>query len=67
MLVTLWNPADEEQDVQFTLFFYGGRYKRPLHLALRATRGFNVSEIVQNQIPKKLRNKRDWSTRGFRG
>lgn len=50
-MVTLWNPADEEQDLQFTLFFSGGHYKLPLHLGPRATRGFNISEIVQNQIP----------------
>ena len=50
-MVTLWNPADEAQELQFTLFFSGGQYKLPLHLGPRATRGFNISEVVQNQIP----------------
>jgi hypothetical protein len=54
-MVTLWNPADEAQDFVLTLFFAlpngGGHYLWPLHLEARATRTFNVSEIVQNQIP----------------
>lgn len=49
-MVTLWNPADEAQDFVFTLFFAGGHYRYPLHLEARATRMFNLSEIIQNQI-----------------
>ena len=52
-MVTLWNPADEEQDLVFTLFFSGGHYDLPVHLGPRATRMFNISEILQNQIPDK--------------
>lgn len=50
-MVAVWNPADEAQDFAFTLFFAGGHYVVPLHLEARATRTFNVSEIVQNQVP----------------
>jgi hypothetical protein len=50
-MVTLWNPADEPQDLVFELFFSGGHYAFPVHLDARATRTFNASEIVQNQIP----------------
>jgi hypothetical protein len=50
-MVTIWNPADEAQDYVFTLFFEGGHYLLPLHLEGRETREFNVSEILQNQIP----------------
>jgi hypothetical protein len=50
-MVAVWNPADETQDFVFTLFFSGGHYIFPLHLEARATRTFNVSEIVQNQVP----------------
>jgi len=50
-MVTLWNPADEEQDFVFTLFFSGGHYNLPIHLSPRATRMFNLSELVQNQVP----------------
>jgi hypothetical protein len=50
-MVTLWNPADEAQDFKFTLFFDGGHYALPLHVGPRETRGFNVSEIIQNQVP----------------
>jgi hypothetical protein len=50
-MVTVWNPADEAQDFVITLFFAGGRYALPLHLEARATRMFNISEIVHNQIP----------------
>jgi hypothetical protein len=50
-MVAVWNPADETQDLVFTLFFTGGHYIFPLHLEAKATRTFNVSEIVQNQVP----------------
>jgi hypothetical protein len=50
-MVAIWNPADEAQDFVFTLFFAGGHYALPIHLEARATRTFNVSEIVQNQVP----------------
>ncbi|HLK03908.1 MAG TPA: hypothetical protein VKT53_05665 [Candidatus Acidoferrum sp.] len=50
-MVTLWNPADEDQDFVLTLFYTGGRYALPIRLAARATRMFNISEIIQSQIP----------------
>jgi len=50
-MVTLWNPADEAQDFVFTLYFSGGHYALPIHLDPRATRMFNVSEVIHNQIP----------------
>lgn len=50
-MVTVWNPADESQDYRFALFFAGGHYRFPIHLEPRSTRVFNISEIIQNQIP----------------
>jgi hypothetical protein len=50
-MVTVWNPADEAQDFTFTLLFEGGHYLLPLHMQARETRSFNVSEIIQNQVP----------------
>jgi hypothetical protein len=50
-MVTLWNGADEEQDLVFTLFFSGGQYAYPLRLPPRATRTFNISEILNSSIP----------------
>lgn len=50
-MVTIWNPADESQDYRFTLMFKGGHYQLPLHLEARATRSFDISEIIQTQIP----------------
>jgi len=50
-MVTIWNPADETQDFLFTLYFGGGHYRLPIHLEPRATRTFNISEVIQNQIP----------------
>lgn len=52
-MVTLWNPADEEQDFIFVIFFSGGRYSYPVHLNPRASRMFNISEITNSQIPDK--------------
>lgn len=50
-MVTVWNPADESQDFRFTLSFTGGHYQLSIHLEPRATRTFNISEVIQNQIP----------------
>ena len=50
-MVTVWNPADEPQEFLFTLLFTGGHYRLPIRLKERATRIFNISEIIQNQIP----------------
>src|SRR5581483_6257208 len=50
-MVTVWNPADESQTLVFTLFFTGGHYNIPVRLGPKATRMFNISEIIQNQIP----------------
>jgi len=50
-MITIWNPADEEQNFVFTLSFSGGSYKYPVLLGPRATRSFNVSEIIHNQLP----------------
>ncbi|MGB8476679.1 MAG: hypothetical protein WCE61_21570 [Candidatus Acidiferrum sp.] len=50
-MVTVWNPADEAQDFLFTLSFTGGHYRLPIHLGPRATQTFNISEVIQNQIP----------------
>lgn len=50
-MVTLWNPADDPQDFTFTLFFAGGRYELPLHMEGRVSRSFNISEIIENEIP----------------
>src|ERR1700735_5496913 len=50
-MVTIWNPADEAQDFVFTLFFDGGHYSLPLHMQPKETRAFNISEVIQNQVP----------------
>jgi hypothetical protein len=50
-MVALWNPADEEQDLVFEIFFSGGHYLLPARLGPRATRTFNISELIHNQIP----------------
>jgi hypothetical protein len=50
-MVTVWNPADEAQDFLFTLFFEGGHYLLPLQMQPRETRSFNISEVIQNQVP----------------
>jgi hypothetical protein len=50
-MVTLWNPADENQDLVFTLTFAGGHYLFPVHLGPKATQMFNVSEIISNHMP----------------
>ena len=50
-MVTLWNPADEAQDFLFTLMYSGGHYAYPVHLDPRATRMFNISEVIRSQVP----------------
>lgn len=50
-MTTLWNAADEAQDLAITFFFSGGHYELPVHLAPRATYAFNMSEIIANGMP----------------
>jgi hypothetical protein len=50
-MVTIWNPADEAQDLVFKLFFTGGHYSYPVHLAARATQTLNISDLIENQTP----------------
>jgi hypothetical protein len=50
-MVTLWNPADEAQDLIFRLNFPGGHYNLPIQLGPKATRMFNVSEVIASQVP----------------
>jgi len=50
-MVTLWNPADEAQDLIFRLDYPGGHYSFPIHLGPKATQMFNISEIVNSQTP----------------
>jgi hypothetical protein len=50
-MVTLWNPVDESQDFVFKIFFSGGHYLLPVHLAARATHVFNLSEVIEAQSP----------------
>ncbi len=50
-MVTLWNPADEPQDFNFTLSFAGGHYASPIHLEPRATLMFNISELLRSTAP----------------
>jgi len=50
-MVTVWNAADEAQDLIFKLLYTGGHYSFPIHLGPRATQTLNISEIIQNQIP----------------
>jgi hypothetical protein len=50
-MVTVWNPADESQDYVFTLLYAGGQHRTPIHLSARATQSFNISEIIQSQVP----------------
>jgi hypothetical protein len=50
-MVTLWNPADEAQDLAFTLFYTGGQYVYPIQLGPRETRAFSISEILRSSGP----------------
>lgn len=49
-MVTVWNPADEAQDFNFTISYSGGEYVLPLHLAARATRSFNLASFIKDQV-----------------
>ncbi len=50
-MVSVWNPADEEQDFLFTVRFAGGSYTLPIHLEPRGSRFFNISSLIKDQMP----------------
>lgn len=45
-MVTIWNPADEAQTFIFRLIFAGGHYDDVMTLGPRATKMFDISEII---------------------
>ncbi len=49
-MITLWNPADEQQDFLFTLYYAGGHNSFPIYLGPRESRSFNVSEFTMEGI-----------------
>jgi hypothetical protein len=50
-MVSVWNSSDSDQDLTAILFYSGGQYKYPVHLAKNASTMFNVSEIIMMQMP----------------
>lgn len=46
-MVTIWNPADEEQTFIFRLVFAGGHYDDLMTLGPRATAMFDISDIIR--------------------
>lgn len=50
-MVTLWNPADEAQNLIFRLNYSGGHYLLPIQLAPKATQAFNISDVIRNGTP----------------
>ncbi len=50
-MVSVWNSSDSDQDLTAVLFYSGGQYKYPVHLAKNASTMFNVSEIIMMQMP----------------
>jgi hypothetical protein len=50
-MVTLWNPADEAQNLVFRLNYSGGRYLLPVQLGPKATRAFNISDVIRSGTP----------------
>jgi hypothetical protein len=49
-MVTIWNPADEQQDFLFTLYYAGGHNSFPIYLGPRESRSLNVSEFTMEGI-----------------
>jgi hypothetical protein len=50
-MVSLWNHSDQPEDLLATLFFEGGHYKLPVHLASKQSAMFNVLEIIKAHSP----------------
>ena len=54
MVTTRWsplNPADETQNFIFRLNYVGGHYLLPIQLGPKATRMFNVSDVIRSAAP----------------
>jgi hypothetical protein len=50
-MLTLWNPADEAQDLILRLTFTGGHYLLPVDLGAGATRSLDLAQIIRSQTP----------------
>src|SRR5262249_21148357 len=50
-MVTLWNPADEPQNLIFRLNYPGGHYLLPVQLGPKGTQMFNISDVIRSGTP----------------
>ena len=50
-MFSVWNHGSEDEDLVLTLFYKGGSYRYPVHLAAKASTMFNISEITQAHKP----------------
>jgi hypothetical protein len=50
-MISIWNYASEEQDATLTLYYHGGEYKVPLHLAPRQTYNLDLMTLVKSRVP----------------
>ncbi len=50
-MLTLWNQKSANQSVLVTLFFDGGNYELPIHLASFSSTMLNISELISMQSP----------------
>ncbi len=50
-MISVWNSGDADQDLNAIIFYSGGQYKYPIHLAKNASTMFNISDIIMMQMP----------------
>jgi len=50
-MITVWNYKATAQDLVLTLYYSGGHYKIPIHLAARQSYNLDMMSLVRSRIP----------------
>jgi Bacterial Ig-like domain (group 2) len=50
-MISIWNYANTPQDATLTLYYSGGQYRIPLHLAPRQTYNLDMMTLVKSRVP----------------
>ena len=50
-MISVWNYKDAAQDLMLTLFYCGGQYRIPIHLAARQAYNLDMMTLVHSRVP----------------
>lgn len=50
-MLSFWNSGASEEDAELVIFFSGGKYRLPIHLASNETQTLNLASLINTRLP----------------